>query len=206
MLIRPMHDADTDVTPQAGAVADATATPPAAQPAAPPPATTPADDETSERTYSAAEVRALKNEAKNLRARLREVEAQAAGHPAALEAATRDAEALRGQVASLSDRLRAYVLRDAISEAGRDDEAGDLRGVNADLAARLIEGVEWGDDGAPKGVAPALRKLIKRYPEIAAATPARPAQPPAGGGQARATLAQADERTRAEKRTIIGAI
>lgn len=145
--------------------------------------TPPADDETTERTYSAAEMRAVKNEARNLRDRLRKIEAQIEAHPAALEAATREAEALRSQAATTAERLRGYVLRDAIAAAGADDDAADLRVSDPVAAARLIEGVEWGDDGAPKNVPAALRRLLRQHPVLAAQPPARAAQPAAGGGK-----------------------
>lgn len=153
-------DAPVDAPP-AGDVAPA----PAAEPAA------------NERTYSPAEYRAVQNEAKNLRMRLRDIEGAATQHSAALEAAKSEAEAIRAAHASATEELRAHRLRQAISEAGRGDD--DLRGIDPDLVAPHLSGVEWGDDGKPKAVAAALRDVVKRFPQLVSA-PRVPTQPPAG--------------------------
>lgn len=163
---------------------DAATTPPAGDAAAP--TTPPAGDEgrrdePAERTYTAAEYRAVQNEAKNLRARLREAEQSATTAAPALEAAQRDADALRAELAGIRERLRGYELRDAIAEATRADDAADLAGLDPALAARLIE-VEYGDDGRPKALSAALRKLVKQYPQLANGAPRVPAQPSAQGG------------------------
>lgn len=189
-----------DPTPPAGETTPATAPAPVASPE-----TTDADAP----TLSPAEARELRREAQSLRRRLREVEGlqttsqqETATQVAALQA---ELDALRATHSAAADALRAYRLRDAIAETAEADDATDLRGVNPELAARLIEGVEWGDDGRPKGLGPALRKLLKRYPQIAAAPARVPSQPPAGGNGrvARQTL---DDDILAQKRRQIGAL
>jgi hypothetical protein len=134
----------------------------------------------TERTYTAAEHRAVQNEAKNLRARYRELEATVAGHAPALEAVQTELAAARAELAALVDEARGYRLRSAIADAARNDDT--LRGVDAELAARLIDGVEWGDDGKPKGVTAALKRVVERFPQVAAAPTPRTPQPPAGSG------------------------
>jgi len=117
------------------------------------------DDEPSERTYTAAEVKALKREAQALRTRLREVEASTSD-------ATTQLSATRERLTSLESEARSYRLRDAITAAANTDEA--LRGLDAALAAKLVEGVEWSDDGKPKAVGAALKTLVAQYPQLVA--------------------------------------
>jgi hypothetical protein len=168
---------------------------------APTPETPPAGDpaEPTTRIYTAAEFRAVQNEAKNLRARLRDLETTVTGHAPALEALRAEAETARSQVAALTDEARGYRLRQAISDAGRD--ADDLRGIDPDLVAPHLTGVEWGDDGRPKAIAAALRGVLKRFPQIAATpAPRVPTQPPAGGGRPAGDAAVITQ----EKRSLIG--
>lgn len=197
-LPRRAYTADDGLTPPAGAAPVEPVTPPAEP--APAPAASPAEPETSARTYTAAEYREVVSEARNLRARLRETEQTAGQHGAALEAARADADALRAQLATASEALRAYRLRDAIADTARASD--DLRGIDPDLAARLVE-VEYGEDGRPKGLTAALKSLVERYPQIAGpARPRVPAQPPAGG----APPAGNDADVAAQKRRQFGTI
>jgi len=157
---------EVETPAQAADVEPTTETPPAGDPA---------------RTYTQAEFRAVQNEARNLRARLKAAEDAAAAATPALEAVRGEAETLRGQVAAATEELRTFRLRQAIVEAGRD--ADDLRGIDPDLVAPHLGGVEWGDDGRPRAVAAALRGVLKRFPQIAPAAPRVPSQPPAGGAR-----------------------
>lgn len=187
-----------DPTPPAGETTPATAPAPVASPE-----TTDADAQ----TLTAAEARELRREAQSLRRRLREVEGQqtTSAQETATQVAALQAEfdALRATHSAAADALRAYRLRDAIAETARASD--DLRGVDPDLAARLVEGIEWGEDGKPKGLAAALKSLVTRYPQIAAAPARIPSQPPAGGNGrvARQTL---DDDILAQKRRQIGAL
>lgn len=201
MTIAPAS-ADDGTTSPAGVTPPPSAPPTPAPVAASAPAPEP-ETEPPARTYTAAEYREVVSEARNLRARLRETEQTAGQHGAALEAARAEAETLRGQLAAAHDALRGYRLRDAIAETAREDGADDLRGLDPELAARLIEGVEYGEDGAPKGLGPALRRLLKRYPQIAGAAPPRvPPQPPAG----RRPAGAGDADVAAQKRRQFGTI
>jgi hypothetical protein len=173
-------------------------TPPAGDPVAPdaPQAdapVTPEPDATPERTYTQAEYRQVQNEAKNLRARLRELEAAQQSTAPALEATQAERDAARAELATLAEEVRGYRLRAAIADAARADET--LRAADPDLVARLIEGVEWGEDGKPKGVRDGLRRLAERYPQVFAAptaTPARVGQLPAAGSNVAREISQQD--------------
>lgn len=169
--------------------APATPSPPAGEATPPTPA--------PERTYTAAEFREVQSEARNLRARLRAAEEAAAPLAPALEAARGEADALRSQVASLTERLRAYELRDAIAAAAREEEG--LQSLDAELAARLVEGVEY-EAGAFKGLSAALKRLVKKYPQLAPA-PRVPAQP-AAGGQPGAPAVDLSELAAAKRRQV----
>lgn len=169
---------------------------PAPEAGTPAPDAPPAGESDAPRTYTAAEFRAVQSEARNLRARLREIETQHANATAAQEAARGEAETLRAQAASLLDEVRGHRLQSAIAAAVTTD--ADLAGLDVELATRLVEGVEWGDDGRPKAIAAALRKLTRQYPQLI--TPPRvPTQPPAG--QTRAPAAD-DATINREKRRL----
>jgi hypothetical protein len=141
----------------------------------------PAGESTPERTYSPAEFRAVQNEAKNLRARLREIEAQAAERANTVTATQAELEAIRTAHAAAAEELRTHRLRLAIVTASREDEA--LSGIDADLVLPHLR-VEWNDDGTPKGVLAALRDAVKRFPSLVPAqapnAPRVPAQTAAG--------------------------
>jgi hypothetical protein len=141
----------------------------------------PAGETTPERTYSPAEFRAVQNEAKNLRARLREIEAQAAERANTVTATQAELESIRTAHAAAAEELRTHRLRLAIVTASRDDDA--LAGIDADLVLPHLR-VEWNDDGTPKGVLGALRDAVKRFPSLvpaaASSAPRVPAQTAAG--------------------------
>ena len=141
--------------------------------------------DTNERTYTAAEYKSVQNEARNLRQRLRDLETQHGTATQATEALRGDLDAVRSERETLLSETRTYRLRDAISDAAKADEA--LRDIDPALASRLIEGVEWGDDGKPKGIAAKLKALVGEYPQLVAqAGPRMPVQRSAttapGGG------------------------
>lgn len=139
---------------------------------APPPA---GETATPERTYSPAEFRAVQNEAKNLRARLREIEAQAAERANTVTATQAELETIRTAHAAAAEELRTHRLRLAIATTSREDEA--LAGIDADLVLPHLR-VEWNDDGTPKGVLAALRDAVKRFPTLVpVATPNAPRVP-----------------------------
>jgi hypothetical protein len=123
---------------------------------------------TTERTYTAAEYKAVQNEARNLRQRLRDLETQHNTVAQTAEVLRSDLEAFRSERETLLSETRTYRLRDAISAAANGDDA--LRGLDPALAARLIEGVEWGDDGKPKGIGAKLKTLVSEYPQLVAAS------------------------------------
>lgn len=164
--------------------------------------TAPTPAKTAERTYSEADYRAVQNEARNLRTRLREAEQTGSQHQSALEALQADTNSLRTRLAAAEDSLRAYRLRDAIAETARADDAGELHGLDPELAARLLESVEYDEDGQPKSLKTALGKLVKRYPQLAAAAaPRTPAQPAAGTAQrATPSATQLKEQKRRDQR------
>ena len=138
---------------------------------------TPVVEPTTERTYSAADYRAVQNEAKNLRARLREIEAQAAERANAVTTVQAELETIRTAHAAAAEELRTHRLRLAVTEATRKDES--LRGLDPDLILPHLR-VEW-DDGKPKGVGAALKDVIERFPQLAApVAPRVPAQAAAG--------------------------
>lgn len=195
-----LHTADDGQEPQAGASPDVAATPPAGTTpdAAPAAADAP--------TLSPAEARALKNEAQNLRKRLREFEeAKAETERANLTEAERlkaDHEQAQQRIAALEATNRAYLLRDAIeaavsaptlpAEAGAEPQPNPLHGISPKLAARLLDAsaLRYGEDGAPApaSLRSALAALAAEYPEIrpqappAPAVTPYPAQRPSGGG------------------------
>ena len=155
-------------TPQAGETQDAPAA--SAEP-------------TTERTFSAAEFRAVQNEAKNLRARLREIEGAAKGHQDAVATTRAELEATQARYAAAAEELRTHRLRSAVAAVAREDEA--LRGVDPDLVLPHLK-IEWADDGTPKGVAAALKDVAKRFPSIvpsAAPGPRVPTQSAASNAQ-----------------------
>lgn len=137
-----------------------------------------------ERTYSAAEYRAVQNEAKNLRSRLRELEVTAAGHTPALEATAAERDAARAELAALSDEVRGHRLRTAIAEVARSND--DLGTLDPALAQRLLDDVEWDEAGRPKGLAAKVRALVAQYPQLLT-TPTRGLLPqaPANGAAPR---------------------
>ena len=145
------------------------------EPTEPTPEVAPAEPEaetTEERTYTAEEYRRVTREAQALRRRLREAETAAA-------TLTPELDGLRQERELLLSEARGYRLRDAIAAAQREHEA--LRGVDAVLAARLIEGVAWNEQGKPTGVKAALEALLTTYPQLAP-TPRMPTQSAAGAG------------------------
>jgi hypothetical protein len=196
---RRYHTADDGQQPPVGAAPVVDFVTPAPTPA--PVAAT--ADPVDEPVITAAEARELRREAQSLRRRLREIEgvqtttqSEAQQQVASLQA---ELDALRASHGQATEALRAYRLRDAIAETARGSD--DLRGLDPDLAARLVE-VEYGDDGKPKGLTAALRGLVERYPQIAAG-PRVSAQPPAGKAQAAAVVT---DDLIAQKRRQVGAI
>lgn len=151
---------------------------PAVTPA--PPAPAPAAESTpqTDRTYTAAEYRQVVNEAKNLRARLREVESTHNGVAA-------EVDQLRASLAGIHDEVRGYRLRDALRELSRDEA---YSGLDVELVAQLVK-AEFGDDGKPKGLNAAVKALIERHPNLRTGnpvsttppTPRIPVQPAASG-------------------------
>ena len=133
------------------------------------------DTATTDRTYTQAEYKVVQNEARNLRQRLRDLETQHGTVAQTAEVLRSDLEAIRTERETLLSETRTYRLRDAISAAANGDEA--LRGIDPGLAVRLIEGVEWGEDGKPKGIAAKLKALVSEYPQLVAqAGPRLPVQ------------------------------
>lgn len=130
---------------------------------------------TEERTYSAEEYRRVTREAQALRRRLREAESATA-------ILTPELDGLRQERELLLSEARGYRLRDAIAAVQREHEA--LRGVEPSLAARLIEGITWNEQGKPTGVKAALEALLSTYPQLAP-TPRLPMQSAAGAGSVR---------------------
>jgi hypothetical protein len=201
MLIRHpsrLHTADDGQEPQAGtapAPVETDATPPAGTmtDAAPAAADAP--------TLTPAEARALKNEAQNLRKRLRELEAtQAEAERAKLSETERkdaDLKATADRAAALAAEVRGYRLRDAIEaavgpatlppEGSAEPQANPLHGISPKLAARLIdaEALEVDDAGQfrPSALRKALAALAAEYPEIRAAASSEAAPRPAHAPQ-----------------------
>jgi FtsZ-binding cell division protein ZapB len=190
---------DTDTEPQAGAVPDVAAP----ESAAPQVGTTtdaaPAAAEAP--TLSPAEARALKNEAQNLRKRLREFEeAKAEAERAAMTEAERlkaDHTAAQQRIAALEAANQAYLLRDAIEAAvtpatlpqeGGEAKQNELYGIDPKLAARLVDAaaLERGDDGTikPAALRKALAALLREYPSIRPQATDAPSRPPQVGQRA----------------------
>lgn len=151
-------------------------------PTTPPEATT--EEPTTERVYTAADYRAVVNEAKNLRSRLRETEATATTVKSELDT-------LRSQLSAHAEELRSHRLRAALNAAAKD-EAFDV-----ELVSKLVE-VEWSDDGKPKGVQAAVKSLLEQYPQLRTApqAPRIPTQSPGGSAPA----ANANQKVLDEKR------
>jgi hypothetical protein len=183
-----LHTADDGQEPQAGASPADAATPPAGTTTDAAPAAADAP------TLSPAEARALKNEAQNLRKRLRELEAaQAEAERAKLTEQERkdaDLKATADRATALEAEVRGYRLRDAIEAAvgpatlpreGGESEPNPLHGISPKLAARLIDAAALEVDEAgqfrPSALRKALAALAAEYPEIrpqATATEAAP--------------------------------
>jgi hypothetical protein len=184
-----LHTADDGQEPQAGAAPDVAATPPAGTTTDAAPAAADAP------TLTPAEARALKNEAQNLRKRLRELEAaQAEAERAKLTEQERkdaDLKATADRATALEAEVRGYRLRDAIEAAvgpatlpreGGESEPNPLHGISPKLAARLIDAAALEVDEAgqfrPSALRKALAALAAEYPEIrpqaATATEAAP--------------------------------
>jgi hypothetical protein len=210
MLIRHpsrLHTADDGQEPQAGtapAPVETDATPPAGTTTDAAPAAADAP------TLTPAEARALKNEAQNLRKRLRDLEAaQAETERAKLTEAERkdaDLKAAADRASALEAEVRGYRLRDAIeaavgpatlpAEGGAEPQANPLHGISPKLAARLIDAAALETDEAgqikPGALRKALAALAAEYPEIrpveaAAARPAHAPQRAAAGGSVKAS-------------------
>lgn len=183
-----LHTADDGQEPQAGAAPDAAATPPAGTTTDAAPAAADAP------TLTPAEARALRNEAKNLRTRLRDLEAKEAE---AQRAQLSEAERIRGDLereaaraSALEAEVRGYRLRDAIEAAvgpatlpveGGGEQENPLHGISPRLAVRLLDpaSVETDEAGAykPAALRRALQALASEYPEIRPAAPPPPAYP-----------------------------
>jgi hypothetical protein len=116
-------------------------------------------DTDTERTPTLAELKAAKKEAQHLRTRLRELEASTT------DAATQ-LSTPRERLTTLEAEVRGHRLHAAISAEAAKDEA--LRGLDPALAAKLIEGVEWSEDGKPKGIGASLKTLVTTYPQLVA--------------------------------------
>jgi hypothetical protein len=121
------------------------------------PAASPEPETTEERTYTAAELKAVRQEAQNLRKRLREAEAAA-------EAATPELATLRQERETLLSEVRTARLHAAIRTEVQTRE--EWRKLDPDLAAQLLRDVTWSDTGAPLGVKAALEAMIAKYPQL----------------------------------------
>lgn len=127
--------------------------------------------------------KAANREAVAAKAKLKELEAAEAtrkdselseierAQKAATEASQRaDAAEARAQAKA----LEAEVTREAVAV-----------GLNADLALKLIEGVEFDEDGSPQGVAEAIKALADAHPELVA-KPYTPGTNPTNPGRGNA--------------------
>lgn len=196
MRVRFLHSADDGQEPPVG-TSPAPAAPPTPAPVVAPDAPAPPADPDAP-PLTPAEARQLRNEAQNLRRRLREFEtAQETARREAMSEAERlraDHDAATQELGTLRTEVRAYRLRDAIGAAveaatlpaageGQEPQANPLHGISARLAARLIDpaALEYGDDGRPRpaSLRRALEALAAEYPEIRPQAAAAP--PPAGG-------------------------
>jgi hypothetical protein len=146
-------------------------------------------DTDTERTPTLAELKAAKKEAQQLRAKLREIEASATD-------ATTQLSSTRERLASLEVEVRGHRLHAAISAEAAKDEA--LRGLDPALAAKLIEGVEWSDDGKPKGIGASLKALVTTYPQLVAS--AGPRLAPQGSAVAPVVTGLSNEQLIEQKR------
>ena len=132
------------------------------------PAGTADTETTEERTYTAAEYKAVQREAQNLRKRLRDAEAQATELPT-----------LRQAHDALLSEVRQARLHTAIRTEVQARE--EWRKLDPELAAQLLQNVTWSDAGNPVGVKAALESVISRYPQLIPG-PVVPPQPSATGG------------------------
>lgn len=92
------------------------------------------------------------------------------------EKALKRAEAAEAKIAAAEDKLRTANLLVALADSGHGI-------VSAKAAAKLIEGVEYDDDGKPSNLDDILPAFIESYPFLVGEKPkAKPGDINAGGG------------------------
>jgi hypothetical protein len=181
---------------------------PAAAPAAQAPAAEPFDAERARRT-----IEAQREEERKLKAKLKELEPLAArareledAQRTDLEKAQAKADALQAQLDAANARATDALIRAAV-EREAHAQGADPRAIERGTIARLVDtsGIEWADDGTPKGADKAVKALLEAEPYLKAPAhnggAAVPGTPRANGNQTRGDLVrQETEQLRASGR------